>query len=137
MKALSIKQPWVHAIFRLGKNIENRNWGTNFRGVVAVHASKSTPKIEYLYAVEDVHEIAPIPTQSIKDSFVEFPPVFGAIIGTVEIVGCVEFSTGQWFQGDFGFVLENPRLLKTPIPCKGALGFWEVPQNILEQFIFV
>lgn len=30
MKALSIKQPWVYAIFRLGKDIENRDWPTNF-----------------------------------------------------------------------------------------------------------
>ena len=39
MKALSIKQPWVHAILREGKNIENRTWQRDYRGWIALHAS--------------------------------------------------------------------------------------------------
>jgi hypothetical protein len=31
MKALTIKQPWVHAILHEGKDIENRSWQRNFR----------------------------------------------------------------------------------------------------------
>jgi len=43
MKALSIKQPWVHAILREGKDIENRTWTTKHRGWIALHAS-ATPR---------------------------------------------------------------------------------------------
>jgi hypothetical protein len=39
MKALTIRQPWIHAILREGKNIENRSWQRTFRGWVALHAS--------------------------------------------------------------------------------------------------
>src|SRR5213592_4281271 len=39
MKALTIKQPWVHAILREGKDIENRSWQRRFRGWLAIHAS--------------------------------------------------------------------------------------------------
>jgi hypothetical protein len=39
MKALSIKQPWVHAILHEGKDIENRSWQRSFRGWLALHAS--------------------------------------------------------------------------------------------------
>jgi hypothetical protein len=39
MKALIIKQPWVHAILHEGKNIENRSWRPDFRGWLALHAS--------------------------------------------------------------------------------------------------
>jgi hypothetical protein len=39
MKALSIRQPWVHAIPHEGKDIENRSWQRNFRGWLAFHAS--------------------------------------------------------------------------------------------------
>ena len=39
MKALSIKQPWVHAILCEGKDIENRSWQRTFRGWLALHAS--------------------------------------------------------------------------------------------------
>jgi hypothetical protein len=41
MKAMSIKQPWVHAILHEGKDIESRSWQRHFRGWVAIHASKS------------------------------------------------------------------------------------------------
>jgi hypothetical protein len=39
IKALSIKQPWVHAILHEGRDIENRSWRRNFRGWLALHAS--------------------------------------------------------------------------------------------------
>jgi hypothetical protein len=39
MKALSIKQPWVHAILHEGKDIENRSWRRDFRGWLALHAA--------------------------------------------------------------------------------------------------
>jgi hypothetical protein len=39
MRALTIKQPWVHAILHEGKDIENRSWQRDFRGWLALHAS--------------------------------------------------------------------------------------------------
>lgn len=40
MKALSIRQPWIHAIMKLGKRVENRDWaGCSHRGPVLLHAS--------------------------------------------------------------------------------------------------
>ncbi len=30
-------------------------------------------------------------------------------------------------------VLENPRLLPKPIPCRGALGLWTLPADITAQ----
>ena len=38
MKALSIRQPWAHRILREGKDIENRDWPTRYRGPVLIHA---------------------------------------------------------------------------------------------------
>ena len=37
------------------------------------------------------------------------------------------------FRGQVGFVLKNPRPLETPIPIKGALGFWEIPEDATEE----
>ena len=48
MKALSIKQPWVHAILREGKDIENRSWQRSFRGWLALHASAQPQRDERL-----------------------------------------------------------------------------------------
>ena len=38
-KALSIGRPWGSAIAFGGKNIENRDWQTHYRGPLAIHES--------------------------------------------------------------------------------------------------
>ncbi|MBL8866467.1 MAG: ASCH domain-containing protein, partial [Planctomycetia bacterium] len=41
MLALSIHQPWAHAILHFGKSVENRTWSTSYRGPLLIHAAKS------------------------------------------------------------------------------------------------
>jgi hypothetical protein len=50
----------------------------------------------------------------------------GAVIGEVDITGCVEESDSPWFTGIYGFTLVNPVLYEKPIPCKGKLNFFEL-----------
>ncbi len=40
MKALSLWQPWAHAIVTGGKRIETRSWATKYRGPLIIHAAK-------------------------------------------------------------------------------------------------
>ncbi len=47
MKALSIRQPWAWLILHGGKDIENRDWATRFRGRVLIHASKGMTRDEW------------------------------------------------------------------------------------------
>ncbi len=47
----------------------------------------------------------------------------GGIVGTAEIVDCVEASNSPWFVGPFGLVLENVQPMPF-IPVKGALGLF-------------
>lgn len=128
MRALSIRQPWAWAIMHAGKDVENRDWPTRFRGTVAVHAAKGLTREEHLWASMDIEERSGLR-----------PPAFpmlserGFIVGLVDIVGCVTDSPSPWFQGEYGFVLENPRPLVTPIYYKGALGFWNVPHELEAQ----
>ncbi|MGB0775348.1 MAG: ASCH domain-containing protein [Akkermansiaceae bacterium] len=122
MKALSIKQPWAWAIVHVGKNIENRSRRTHYRGTVAVHAS--------LGIARDWAEWYPARTKK--------PPAqdewaLGAIIGFVDIIDCVEDYRSKWFYGPFGYRLANPVLLKQPVPCRGALGLWTVPPQIVRK----
>jgi hypothetical protein len=128
MKALSIRQPWCWAILNAGKDVENRDWFRQFRGRIAIHAAKGMTASEFKSANMFIRRVSgvwcPAP-QTIKR---------GAIVGTVEIVGCVRQSNSAWFQGEYGFVLREPIALATPIPYKGALGFWDVPAEI-EQLI--
>ena len=101
--ALSIRQPWAHRIIFEGKDIENRDWPTRFRGPVLIHAGKGVD-------ADDRDDISPAMWR-------------GGIVGAAEIVDCVSESTSRWFFGAYGFVLRNPIALEF-IPCKGALGFF-------------
>lgn len=50
----------------------------------------------------------------------------GGIIGSVEIVDCVDSHPSSWFMGRYGFVLRNPIALPFR-PFTGKLGFFDVP----------
>ena len=103
--ALSIRQPWAHYILHMGKDIENRDWPTSFRGRIYVHAGKQPDLDSYM------------PGEIPADQF-------GAILGEVDIVDCVTASESDWFCGRYGFVLANPQAYETPIPCRGRLGLF-------------
>lgn len=42
-------------------------------------------------------------------------------------------TEARWWFGGFALVLANPRPLVTPVPCKGALGLWRVPDDVARQ----
>lgn len=119
MKALSLTQPMAWAIFH-GKDIENRRWSTKFRGRVYIHASRSFDKGHYDFiAGRDVLLELDEPLPEPKDF------VHGAIIGEVDIVSVVRAHSSPWFFGSYGFILRNAVAYDKPMPCKGALGFFE------------
>ncbi len=131
MKALSVRAPWWWAILH-GKPVENRDWNTNFRGVIWLHASKwwSARGVE-----EDLEDVA---SMAEEDGIVlpvcsraSLHASCGCIVGSVEIVDCVRDHPSAFFVGEFGFVLRNPIPLANPIPLKGALGFFDVPDGLI------
>jgi hypothetical protein len=116
VKALSIRQPYAWLIVNGLKDIENRNWPTNFRGDVLIHAGITYPMRDYADDAEIYGR-----------RFGAYPAreeMLGGIVGVATIVDCVATSDSEWFFGPYGFVLENARPLPM-IPCKGALGFFE------------
>lgn len=128
--ALTIKQPWASLIVQGGKDIENRDWRTRFRGPVLIHASKKKDDEEmHAYkALKAARNFKPV-WQGARMKWGEVP--CGGVIGVAEIVDCVTESDSPWFVGMFGLVIANPR----PLPffaCRGALGFWrcEYPEAL-------
>lgn len=124
--ALSIRQPWAWLILNAGKDIENRNWPTKFRGRVLIHASKGMTRAEYEAGVD--------PLWHCGGPTIELPGMHdldrGGIVGSVEIVDCVAVSDSPWFCGRFGFVLRDPRSLPFT-PCRGQLGFFRAPDGAI------
>ena len=121
MKALSIKQPWAALIINGLKPCENRIWATNVRGRIAVHAGKNVDTWAMEYFAEDIEELPPHTLET------------GALVGTVEIVGCDEEVQSDWDDTDgFHFRLANPIALDKPVPYKGMLKFFNVDDKLLD-----
>jgi len=123
LKAITVKPVWAWAIIHAGKNIENRSWRTHIRGPIAIHASKNLTQSEY----EESKKRLPRRWRKELPEYKDLPR--GVIIGVAELLDCVTESKSRWFEGDYGFVLKNQRPVK-PIPCAGALGFWNLPPEI-------
>jgi hypothetical protein len=124
-KALSIRQPWAWLIVNGFKDIENRSWQTNLREEIFIHASKTMTGIDYRSAmcfVEDLkrNQNVALPIITIPD---KKDLQYGGIVGAATITACVTESDSPWFTGDYGFVLEDPRVLSF-MPCPGTLKFF-------------
>jgi hypothetical protein len=117
MKALSIQQPWAWLIVNGHKNIENRDWPTNFRGKIYVHAGKKLDKDAITYIKHEYPDI------QLPDAY-----DLGGVVGTVVITGCITESLNRWFYGDYGFTLASPHKLPFT-PYRGMLGLFEIPEQ--------
>jgi hypothetical protein len=123
LKTLSIRQPWAQLIVTGKKDIENRSRRTHYRGRILVHAPKkiddrgipSCLTANQMSQISDLHGW-------VNDGF-----LCRAIIGSVEIVDCVQNHPSVWAEpGAWNWVLANPVLFDNPIiDVPGALSFWE------------
>ena len=134
MKAISIQQPWAYCITHGTKRVENRTWFGRHRGALLIHAGKKFQTgMEY-----DIHIDSPG-----MDVYAMQQAERGAIVGVCRMVECVRPINNDF--GDQGvapdqiiwsdpwqykFVLTDVRVLCIPVPYKGALGFFEVPDDI-------
>lgn len=141
MKALSVKQPWAWAIAHAGKNIENRGRRTSHRGPVAIHASKT---------YNDWAWSSPPMVRLFTDPAMRYPDIeslpLGAIVAVAEVsdvhqcpdpeAPCCQPWGEPWYGvggAAWHYVLTSIRPLAEPIPCRGSLGFWTVPDHIATQ----
>lgn len=152
LKALSVKLPWAWLMFpdlinnppidycsvqRLNqdhnpKDIENRDYATNWRGTIAIQCSKRIER-EDIYQAEMLIKQRklgiPIPTLAALQIYA------GKIIGTVDLVDCVKDSDSPWFVGRYGWVLKNPISLPEPFFHRGSISpiLWDVQPEGLAQ----
>ena len=121
MKCLSVCQPFAELIVQGKKTIELRKWNTKFRGEFLVHAPQ---KIK----LHDCKRLKIKPEMTV-----------GAIIGKVELIDVKEYANATQIKIDskkhlasndgngnkYGFILQNAKQLRIPIPCTGQLNFFE------------
>lgn len=122
MKAITVKQPWASLIVHGIKDVENRTWRTNYRGRVLIHAAGSHGR-KFNVNLTDAQTTAAFATIAKETMFENMP--FGSVIGSVEIVDCVQNHPSIWAEkGVYNWVLANPVCYSIPAPAKGKLSFW-------------
>ncbi len=124
---LSVRQPWADFIVLFVKDVENRSFRTQYRGPLLIHASKT---------FEDEEGFTNREAAAMKRAGLGHPldyePVGGAIVGTVDVVDCVTDHPSEYFEGRYGWVLKNAKRLRQPIPWKGAVGLFKVPATVMK-----
>lgn len=130
MKALTICQPWAWAIVHGPKRIENRTWPTNYRGTILIHAGKSRGRLAT--ALPFLRSLGLDPPEDLT---------YAAIVGLAELVdvrpvelvdqcAASQRTHGNFAEGPLCWLLEDVRALE-PIPCRGKLGLWIPPAEIV------
>ena len=111
MKAITIKQPWASLIVHGIKDIENRTWPCPKKYL----GQRVLITNEQLLALPENKE------------WKDFSFCTGSIIGSIEIVDCVQNHSSIWAEKEvYNWVLANPILFESPIEnVKGRLSFWD------------
>lgn len=138
MRALTVQQPWATAIMRWGKEVENRtrNLAGSYRGPVAIHAGLR----EDLAAYDD-DLIREVLGQYDDGWILAEQLVTGAIIGVVDLASVHDdsdhgrqHSCSPWAQPNlWHLILERPRALADPVPCRGRLGLWTPAAELVDR----
>lgn len=110
MKALTVKQPWAWLIVNGYKPIEYRTWRTNYRGPLAIIASKNTTRAT-IAAANDYADNIGVTLPDFVDG--------GGIVGTVELYDI----TGA--PGDYEWHLRKAQA-QPFVACKGGLGLIDI-----------
>ncbi|MFL5327762.1 MAG: ASCH domain-containing protein [Gemmataceae bacterium] len=129
IKFRSLKQPWATLLVHGRKWIEVRRWPTARRGRLLIHAAKVADPSSEAWA-------------RVPDELKEATELRGGIIGSVEITGCLNYTSldtfvadrhlhlnePSWFlpSGLFGFVMTSAKLLPF-CPLPGNVRMFQVP----------
>lgn len=144
MKALSVRQPWTFAITDLGKSVENRTWETKYRGPILLHAALGCTRREWTYFYNGVHSgTAPYAEAALRALGNKKVPELndlprGGFVARANIIECIHESEkhflrpedNPWFFGPYGFILNSVEPIKF-VPYRGALGFFNVPDDLV------
>jgi hypothetical protein len=134
MKALTLWQPWAHAIVHLGKRIENRRWPPPkyLKGqAFAIHAGKGFDED----STEELKRFGMLARHVGRDYFDR-----GAVVAVARLKGSetdiekIDGTQRFWFAGPVGWILTDVRPVR-PVVCRGAQGLWNLPPEIEREVV--
>ncbi len=135
MKALSIRQPHAWAIVNGYKTVENRSTNTSHRGAFLIHASKSGTRKEYAEWVKYYAErgvTVPMFGDVDRGGIVGVSYLDHTVLRPVDTCYAHRFIRRWGIEGSFFWMLKFSHTLPF-VPCKGQLGFWEVPDYVIAR----
>ena len=139
MKALTVLQPWAQLLILGAKKYEIRSWKTKHRGPLLIHAGRTfSEEARALCAVEPFRSA--LARAGIKAAS-DLPR--RVLLGSVTLEDCLptdqvlyenaderELAIGDFRPGNWAWRMTNPLQLPAPIPYKGVLGIFDVPDHI-------
>ena len=133
LTAITLHQPWASLVALGYKQYETRDWPTNHRGLIVIHAGRKPKGKQELREHDKVVE-------SFKDLLNEDCP-YSAVVAIAELTDVIlmteefinqqcptELRCGDWKIGRYAFKLENIRAI-APIPATGKQGLWKFDQE--------
>lgn len=149
--SLSIQQPFASAITEGKKSIELRGWGTDYRGIMAIHAGAKWYGGLQIGRAADAGQIqaAKEAVRRLKTSTRVGDYPTSAIIGVARLVQCRCFASEdeyeslrpahkgsqEWDERDYGWHFVDVVKLPEPIKARGYLGLFGVDREPLEGFL--
>lgn len=151
LRGLSLIQPYATLIAIGAKRIETRSWSTDYRGLVAIHASKTWNRgLSQICQEEPFRSTLRRVAREDGVNFLKLP--LGAIVAVAHLhrVGRIsrrrdgriyvtgrdlpvsgdELDFGNYEPGLYAWVFTNVQRLPEPIPCRGAPGLWPLPPEV-------
>lgn len=137
MRAISLWEPWGTAIAKGLKKIETRHWAPPYRGPLAIHCAKTRDHAGFIHDPEVSAYFAGV------DIFRESQLSFGCIVAVCKLVEIrssedllplvtpQERAFGNYEPFRFGWMIEDVIEIPKPIPFRGAQGFFNVPDALL------
>lgn len=127
MKALTIWRPWTWAICHpsvKAKRVENRIWAAPAwmkHQQLAIHAGLSYDGDADRMILNILNERPPADCPT-------------GIVAVAVVRGCISGDpttiADPWYCGPIGWLLDDVRVLPSPVPCKGAKGLWPLPDDV-------
>lgn len=127
MKCLSVHQPWADLIVSGKRTLEIRKWGTQYRGPLLIHAGL---RVE---AEECKRLSVPLGYTGFILGFVELSHIKNVSAREWSCLRAHHLEAGSRCYGaqTFAWFLRNAKRFARPIPYKGRLGLFEVPDHLM------
>lgn len=143
MRLLSLWEPWASLMAIGAKKNETRSWSTEYRGWLAIHASKGGLRIGEMSSLMS-NPIFQVALKGVKLAS-------GEIVAIVRLVDCVptesllclsprhprltpeEEAFGDYAPGRFAWITTDVFRLPEPIPYRGRQGLVELENSTIEH----